>query len=124
MAKKSKNQAKNAVIGSSSPDLRLSENASFCVFFGFRLKMRLFASFQKFRLFVSISKGFFQLALPHRPPCLVLCEKAHDRLKQRNSQLIDEAISFIDSHYSEYDLTLPWDNSVNKMTAALLQIFL
>ena len=53
-------------------------------------------------------------------PCLVLCEKAHDRLKQRNRQLIDEAISFIDSHYSEYDLTLATLSDRLNLTSAYL----
>ena len=64
MAKKSKKQVKKAVVGASSPDLRLFQKMRlFASFLGLRLKMRLFASFQKFRLFVSISKGFFLTAL-------------------------------------------------------------
>ncbi|MBQ4226767.1 MAG: helix-turn-helix transcriptional regulator, partial [Clostridia bacterium] len=53
-------------------------------------------------------------------PCLILCEKAHDRLKQRNRQLIDEAIRYIDSHYSEYDLTLATLSDRLNLTSAYL----
>lgn len=53
-------------------------------------------------------------------PCLALCEKARERLKQRNRQLGDAALKYIEEHYMDYSLTLASLSDLLNLTGSYL----